>query len=290
MSPASARHCVSCGAALSPENADRFPSGTSTTVGPSFFVRRGAAFGTDNDGYARRLRIPFSLLLPMFLVIGLGWVIWDAPIPLPDSRPIIALNKMAKTMQSRKHQELHANAADMAAPRLQAATSPTTAAHLSAVSAITKTNQSRPATGLQKEKVLPAEAPSEQEEIQADIVHRNDRETAALSLKEAVAKGDHDAPVNLANMYLKGEGVPHSCEQALALLQTAASKPNVRARNRLAAVYATGICVQRDRVQAYRWLALSLAVDPNNVWAQQNRALTWREMTPEERSVAEANP
>jgi hypothetical protein len=41
--------------------------------------------------------------------------------------------------------------------------------------------------------------------------------------------------------------------------------------------------VQRDRVQAYRWLRSALAVDPTNYWSQQNRDLIWRQMTPEER-------
>jgi TPR repeat protein len=107
-------------------------------------------------------------------------------------------------------------------------------------------------------------------------------------LLAAVGKGDANAPVSLANMYLEGKGVSRSCDQALSLLQSAAAKPNARARNRLAAMYEIGTCVQRDRVQAYRWLTAALAVDSNNPWAQQNRDQTWREMTSEERTIAEA--
>ena len=98
--------------------------------------------------------------------------------------------------------------------------------------------------------------------------------------------GDADAPVNLANLYLEGKGVSRSCDEALSLLESAAEKPNARARNRLAAMYEIGTCVERDRVQAYRWLSSALAADRNNSWAQQNRDQTWREMTPEERTVA----
>jgi TPR repeat protein len=68
------------------------------------------------------------------------------------------------------------------------------------------------------------------------------------------------------------------------LLKTAAAKGNVRARNRLASMYAIGSCVPHDPVQAYRWLAAALDVDPRNRWAQQNRDLMLRQMTAEERT------
>jgi TPR repeat protein len=107
-------------------------------------------------------------------------------------------------------------------------------------------------------------------------------------LRTAMRRGDADAPVRLANMYLEGKDVSRSCDQALSLLEYAAEKPNARARNRLAAMYEIGTCVQRDRVQAYRWLSAALEADSNNSWAQQNLDQTWREMTSEERTMAEA--
>ena len=93
--------------------------------------------------------------------------------------------------------------------------------------------------------------------------------------------------VDLANQYLRTEGVPRGCEKAMLLLNTAAAKGNVRARNRLASLYAVGSCVPHDPVQSYRWLEAALKVDPHNQWAQQNRALILRQMTPEERSQVE---
>ena len=109
------------------------------------------------------------------------------------------------------------------------------------------------------------------------------------SLRAAIVRGDADAPVSLANIYLEGKEVSRSCDKALRLLESAAVKPNVRARNRLAAMYEIGSCVQRDRVQAYRWLNSALAIDGDNSWAQQNRDQTWRQMTVEERTIAEAD-
>jgi hypothetical protein len=110
---------------------------------------------------------------------------------------------------------------------------------------------------------------------------------AVVWLQKAMANGNPDAPVLLANRYLTGDGVPRSCDRAMTLLQSAAAKPNVRARNKLAGLYAIGACVPRDRVLAYRWLRLALAADPNNRWARQNRDLTWRQMTAGEQTAAQ---
>jgi outer membrane biosynthesis protein TonB len=114
----------------------------------------------------------------------------------------------------------------------------------------------------------------------------SDPAATAAWLWKATAKGNPDAPVQLADLYIKGEGVPRSCEQAMVLLKTAAEKENARARNRLAAMYATGNCVNRNRVEAYRWVSSALAANPSSQWAQQNRDLLWQQMTPEERAAA----
>ena len=115
----------------------------------------------------------------------------------------------------------------------------------------------------------------------------SDSAAEAAWLWKATAKGNPDAPVELANMYIQGDGVPRSCEQAMVLLKTAAAKENAHARNRLASMYATGTCVQRNRVEAYRWLSSALTANPSSQWAQQNRDLIWRQMTPDERVMAE---
>jgi TPR repeat protein len=124
-------------------------------------------------------------------------------------------------------------------------------------------------------------------EEMAKAKNASDAAATAAWLWKATAKGNPDAPVQLADMYISGQGVPRSCEQAEVLLKTAAEKENARARNRLASMYATGTCVQRDRVQAYRWLSSALSANPNSDWAKQNRDLIWQQMTPEERAQAE---
>ena len=74
----------------------------------------------------------------------------------------------------------------------------------------------------------------------AKAKNASDSAAEAAWLWKATAKGNPDAPVQLADMYVKGDGVPRSCEQAVVLLKTAAEKENARARNRLAAMYAYG--------------------------------------------------
>jgi hypothetical protein len=115
----------------------------------------------------------------------------------------------------------------------------------------------------------------------------SDSAAEAAWLWKAIARGNPSAPVRLADMYVKGDGVPRSCEQAVMLLKTAATKENALARNRLASMYSSGTCVQRNRVEAYRWLSSALVANPNSEWAQQNRDLLWQQMTPEERTSAE---
>ncbi len=121
----------------------------------------------------------------------------------------------------------------------------------------------------------------------AKAKNASDSAAEAAWLWKSTAKGNPDAPVLLADMYMKGDGVPRSCEQAVVLLKTAAEKENARARNRLASMYATGNCVQRNRVEAYRWLSSALVANPHSDWAQQNKNLIWQQMTPEEQTEAQ---
>jgi TPR repeat protein len=118
-------------------------------------------------------------------------------------------------------------------------------------------------------------------------VDASDPAAAAAWLWKSTSRGNPDAPIRLADMYIKGKGVPRSCEQALVLLRSAAIKENAPARNRLAALYANGTCVARDPVKAYQLMSSALAADPTSEWAQQNRQELWNQMTPAERAEAQ---
>ena len=163
-----------------------------------------------------------------------------------------------------------------AAPSTSTSSNPTSAP---------KPTASNPTAGVQPKPAEKAPVPGDDEMTKAR--NASDSAAAAAWLWKATAKGNPDAPVQLADMYVKGDGVPRSCEQALVLLKTAAEKENTRARNRLAAMYENGSCVQRNRVEAYRWVSSALAADPNSQWAQENKNLIWQQMTPEERTMAQ---
>jgi len=105
----------------------------------------------------------------------------------------------------------------------------------------------------------------------------------AAKLWKQTARGDPNAPLKLADMYANGDGVPQSCDQAVVLLKTAALRENSEARNRLASMYADAVCVQRDRLEAYRWVKSALAANPDSQPARLNRDRIWEEMTVAER-------
>jgi TPR repeat protein len=60
-----------------------------------------------------------------------------------------------------------------------------------------------------------------------------DRSAEVTRLWSAVASGNYSAEVDLARLYLRGDGVPHNCEQAKVLLQAAGKHGSVEALQQL---------------------------------------------------------
>jgi Double zinc ribbon len=90
-----------------------------------------------------------------------------------------------------------------------------------------------------------------------------------------------------AQNYLQGKGgVGQSCEQGLIYLKAAAQKNEPAAAVQMGALYASGHCVQQDRVTAYRWFNSAHELDPANPWIQTNLDQLWAQMTPQERQRA----
>ena len=67
-----------------------------------------------------------------------------------------------------------------------------------------------------------------------------DRSTAVTRLWSAVASGNSSAEVDLARLYLKGDGVPRNCEQARVLLRAAAKHGSEEAQQQLKELRAGG--------------------------------------------------
>jgi TPR repeat protein len=62
---------------------------------------------------------------------------------------------------------------------------------------------------------------------------RAGRRAFARQLWSAIGAGDSSAEVPLAELYLKGDGVPKNCEQAAVLLRAASKNGNVEALEKL---------------------------------------------------------
>ena len=105
-------------------------------------------------------------------------------------------------------------------------------------------------------------------------------------LWQAVKKGNSDASVKLAELYIMGRGVEKSCDQAMVLLRSASAHSSSRARGKLGAMYATGECVEQDRVQAYHWMSMALQANPNSDWTARYRDSIWNQMTAAEKMRA----
>jgi hypothetical protein len=200
----------------------------------------------------------------------------DSADPNPSGQPI---------QSDERHKPPDHNPAPNANPEARVAGENRAPKNVTAPANVASPVQSPPPAQDQQAASLQKPVPGSQEVLKAENAGNTSSKSAWLW--KATAKGNPDAPVQLAELYVKGDGVPRSCEQALVLLKTAALKDNARACNRLAFLYSVGICVQRNRVQAYRWLHSALIVDPNSQWAQQNRDLIWQQMTPDERTLAQ---
>ncbi|MGA7169640.1 MAG: zinc-ribbon domain-containing protein [Candidatus Sulfotelmatobacter sp.] len=92
-------------------------------------------------------------------------------------------------------------------------------------------------------------------------------------------------PTAEAESYIYGHGVRQDCERGLRLLKPAAQS-NVKAMISMGALYSTGTCTPRDLPTAYRWFALALHKQPDNLALQDDLQKLWSQMTQPERQLA----
>ncbi len=84
--------------------------------------------------------------------------------------------------------------------------------------------------------------------------------------RKAADKGDVAAEVNLASLYLRGEGVVKSDHEAVLWLRKAAEKGNVYAQSTLGYLLSQGRGVKLDATEAVAWYRK--AVNQGDVGAQ----------------------
>lgn len=90
-----------------------------------------------------------------------------------------------------------------------------------------------------------------------------------------------------AQDYLLGrEGVKQNCEQGLVYLRAATKANEPAAAMQMGALYASGHCVARDRVMAYRWFNSAHELEPDNQEIRSDLEQLWGQMTAPERRQA----
>lgn len=120
---------------------------------------------------------------------------------------------------------------------------------------------------------------------------RPPRPAAKVTDPKADAEDTEDAPPEGAQLvaagekYLYGRGVPSNCRQAVKNFEDAAELDNPKAMARLGSMYASGRCVEFNRVKAYQWFAKAKNADPNETWAEASMDMLWRNMSRKERNA-----
>ena len=103
----------------------------------------------------------------------------------------------------------------------------------------------------------------------------------AASVKPAKADS-----VAEAQKYLYGHGARQDCDRGMRILKPAAAQADPKAMIEMGALYSAGLCTPRDLPTAYRWFALALRKDPDNMAVQTDLKKLWGEMTQPERQLA----
>ena len=89
-----------------------------------------------------------------------------------------------------------------------------------------------------------------------------------------------------AERYIYGRGVSQDCDHGLRLLKPAGNQGNPKAMISLGSLYSTGTCTPRDLPTAYRWFAMALHKQPDNLVLQNDLQKLWSQMTQPERQLA----
>lgn len=155
-----------------------------------------------------------------------------------------------------------------------------------------KAPDSSPATGAQNDAKVASPKESEASAAATAVEGGEEKPSESASptqkashepLADASSQRHPSAMLLRAQQYLQGRGVKQNCEQGLLYLRAATQKNEPAAAVQMGALYASGHCVQRDQVTAYRWFNSAHELDPANPWIQTNLDQLWAQMTPQER-------
>jgi localization factor PodJL len=113
-----------------------------------------------------------------------------------------------------------------------------------------------------------------------------DYAAALAAWRRAAARGDTDAMTAIADLNLRGHGVPLDAVAAVAWYRRAAARGDAVAQLNLGDLLSRGIGAPRDAVAAHMWLALAAA--QGRQWAADARDRLAATMTTDEITAARA--
>ena len=269
-------------------------------TGPSFLglgtepASDGASYLLEDDERRGHRGLWIALVLLVAAVLA-GWYFRE------EARPMAG--QLYATVLARVNPQPPAPAAPAAPPAEPASPEPTAAAPQPSASAAA--NDAPPAagaasspskpddTGVSAAKEMSAEpakpdpdatedaAPSKNTGQAAKFAHASRQRPA-----EAVAPEDNPQ-LQLAQKYIRGQGVRQDCVTGLAYLREAMKRPNAAAASQMGALYATGTCVALDRLAAYRYFSSALEMSPSNAWLARERDELYGQMSSAERRQAD---
>jgi hypothetical protein len=193
-----------------------------------------------------------------------------------------------------------ANSTTASAPSSDSSTpnssTPDSSAHDSSTPASSSATKSAPAGSeapSSKAKAAPRES-TNPDDAASDEDHSSSDPAKPAAAKPAPAKAKPSplvaaTPVDSiaeAQKYLYGKGVTQDCDRGLRMLKPQAANANPKAMIEMGALYSAGLCTPRDLPTAYRWFAMALRKDPNNLAVQTDLEKLWGEMTQPERQLA----
>lgn len=107
---------------------------------------------------------------------------------------------------------------------------------------------------------------------------------AAVEWRGLAQRGDIDAQIALAGLFMQGLGVDRDPGRAVHWYRQAARQGAAVAQLNLGDLYARGLGVKRDLVRAYAWL--ELAARAGQIWARRRRDEIGRQLSAERMTAA----
>ncbi len=173
-------------------------------------------------------------------------------------------------------------AAAPAPPNPQADSQPTSAAAAPPAGAASPSAGPAPQPAQAAASAPPAQAA---EETDSDAPAPADAPTVSKRQQRKPTPAKPLDSVSEAERYIYGNGVRQDCDRGLRLLKPAA-QANAKAMIALGTLYSTGTCTPRDLPTAYRWFAMALHKEPDNLRLQNDLQNLWSQMTQPERQLA----